>query len=189
MLLRSCPGRHRETSHAYRRQVPLDAVRSRHRSQAIAPGAMGIRPDRPLLPGSRLPCSPPLPLDPEPSESRDCAAESTYCSHPCPNRPAAPAPARSVVTSWKERKSPGNISGSPVRAGPRQRTEMFELVSTRSRDATRRAVCHLRPRQRGRWYEPDKSPTVPGPWEIPLRGLATLVEQVALSPERRFSVM
>jgi hypothetical protein len=66
---------------------------------------------------------------------------------------------------------------------------MFELVSRRSRDATRRAICHLRPGQRGQRYEPDKSSTVPGLWEIPLRDLATLVEQVALSPERRFSVM
>jgi hypothetical protein len=54
-------------------------------------------------------------------------------------------------------------AGSVRRPGPRQRTEMFELVPSRSRDATRRVVCHLRPRQRGRWYEPDKSPTVAGP--------------------------
>ena len=33
--------RRRVTSHAYRHQVPLDAVRSRHHSQAIAPGAIG----------------------------------------------------------------------------------------------------------------------------------------------------
>ena len=82
-----------------RRRVPLDAVRSRHRSQAIAPGAIGSGRTGRVLSGSRLPCSPPLPLDPEPSDSRDCAAESNYFSHPCPNRPAAPAPARSGVTS------------------------------------------------------------------------------------------
>jgi hypothetical protein len=35
------------TSHAHRHQVPLDAVRSRHHSQAIAPGSQRIRPDRP----------------------------------------------------------------------------------------------------------------------------------------------
>ena len=97
--------RHRGTSCACRRQVRFNAVQSRHRSQAIAPGAVGIRPDRPITArinpfGVRLP----LPLDPESEESRGCAAESSYCRRTRPNRPAAPAPARSVVTSWKERK-------------------------------------------------------------------------------------
>jgi hypothetical protein len=56
---------------------------------------------------------------------------------------------------------------------------MFELVSSRSRDATRRALPPetgpTRPVVRTRQIA-----TLPGPWEIPLRDLATLVEQVAL---------
>jgi hypothetical protein len=39
---------HRATSRADRRQVRFDAVQSRHRSQAITPGTVGIRPDRPF---------------------------------------------------------------------------------------------------------------------------------------------
>src|SRR5512132_4614519 len=54
LLLELSGIRHRATSRADRRQVRFDAVQSRHRSEAIAPGAVGVRPDRPLLPGSTL---------------------------------------------------------------------------------------------------------------------------------------
>src|SRR5215217_4748563 len=48
LLLELSGIRHRATSRADRRQVRFDAVQSRHRSQAIAPGTVGIRPDRPF---------------------------------------------------------------------------------------------------------------------------------------------
>src|SRR5512132_2749552 len=54
LLLELSGIRHRATSRADRRQVRFDAVQSRHRSEAITPGAVGVRPDRPLLPGSTL---------------------------------------------------------------------------------------------------------------------------------------
>jgi hypothetical protein len=42
-----------------RRRVRFDAVQSRHRSQAIAPGAVGSGRTGDVLPGSGLPCLPP----------------------------------------------------------------------------------------------------------------------------------
>src|SRR5215218_8862816 len=54
LLLELSGIRHRATSRADRRQVRFDAVQSRHRSEAITPEAVGVRPDRPLLPGSTL---------------------------------------------------------------------------------------------------------------------------------------
>src|SRR5512132_4320269 len=48
LLLELSGIRHRATSRADRRQVRFDAVQSRHRSQAIAPRTVGIRPDRPF---------------------------------------------------------------------------------------------------------------------------------------------
>src|SRR4029453_14134742 len=88
----SCPG-YVTGRRAVRIGVRSGSTLSSH-DTAVKPSRLepwGVWPDRPLLPGSTLWCSLSLPLDPEPSESRACAAESNDYRHPWPNRPAAPA--------------------------------------------------------------------------------------------------
>jgi hypothetical protein len=161
--------RHRATSRADRRQVRFDAVQLRHRSEAITPGAVGCGPTGRYCQDQPFWCSPPLPLDPEPSESRACAAESNYCRHTWPNRQAASAPARSVVTSVERTQVAWGHQRLAIasRASTKDGNVRVGLQSLSRRHTP--SCLHLRPGQRGRWYEPDKSRLCrdPGSCQVP----------------------